>query len=961
MPRSKSSRRLLIAMLWVVTHPKKTLAIALLALLGCATYALTHLGISTNQDELFSSKVAFFGDYIDFTKDFPENQASYVMVEAADPAHPPATADWVAVANTITEQLQHDKTDVKAVDSHVPLEQLGAQGVLFENPNQVKQDFTDFQQLSIPFRPANFLNRSFGPVPVARFFNAMSRAKPTAESAGFAGLIANGMTDALKNPDTPIQLGKQVPDLAQLGATDPSKLGYYYVDDQEEKGNHLLLIRVYEQDNFSQKNGLAKSIDGIRETIAQAAAPFKQFKVALTGRPALEADEMATTDRDARRSEIAALTAVFIGLVLLLRSLWIAIVAEFALLVGIGWTFGWATLTVHRLNLLSMVFIIALTGIGMDYLIQVLTRYRRESARRSSPRGIWTGVFKYVAAPINTACLGAAGAFFVSVLTNFRGAAELGIVASGGLLLCLLTGYIILPPLLTLFPAKPRPSDAERGHNCEDTPSRFQSSNPRARLEGRHTHEPDRSPIVGVLDYGASKPPSRWRNLWLAPPFVWAILLLCGIPFAREAKFDPSLLKMQAQSLQSVQLIHKLQTWSAVVLVPAKDLDTLRKVRGAVEKLPTVQSTESILTAYDNNGWLTQQQAAPIPRPDYEPVQPQNLSAVSESALKLATAFQDAGSKRPRRAGSDTLRPSSSAYLRTGVTDAAKSLENLTTAINQSSPSIAGKRLSEWQQVFIQQLKDQLAQFRPIPLDVPAIPASLRSHLVGNDGKLAIYINPKEDLWQQSNLTAFVNQVEQAVATVPGSPPPTGIAINVYHSTSSIEGSFYHATGYALCLIFLLVLIDLRDLRQTLLAISVLAMGLPMLIALMGLFHVDWNFANFFGLPILIGAGHEYGVFMVHRYNEAHSDCHRRWRAWDVSDKALLLCGYVTSVSFGFFWLLGHHEGLKSLGLVMALGTACIYLATLCVLRPLLLWKLGQRSPSRTTFSDRPEGALARE
>jgi predicted RND superfamily exporter protein len=934
MPRSshRLHRRLLIAMLWVVTHPKKTLAIGLLALLACGVYAFTNLGISTNQDELFSSKVAFFGDYIDFTKDFPENQASYVMVEATDPAHPPATTDWIAVANAITDRLKNDKTDVKSVDSHAPLEQLGSQGILFQDPNQVKQDFTDFQQLSIPFRPTNFLNRSLGPVPVARFFNALSRAKPTTQSAEFAGLIARGMSDAVKNPDAQIQLGKQVPDLAELGATDPSRLGYYYVEDQEQKGNHLLLIRVFEQDNFSQKNGLANAIDGIRQTIAQAAAPFKQFKVALTGRPALEADEMATTDRDARRSEIAALSAVFIGLVLLLRSFWMAIVAEFALLVGIGWTFGWATLTVHRLNLLSMVFLIALTGIGMDYLIQVLTRYRRESARRSSPRGIWTGVFKYVAAPINTACLGAAGAFFVSVLTNFRGAAELGIVASGGLLLCLLTGYIILPPLLTLFPAKPRLADAERSSDCEDR-----------------------------LANHAPKPISRWRNLWLAPPFVWAILLLCGIHFAREAKFDPSLLKMQAQSLQSVQLIHKLQTWSAVVLVPPTDLETLRKVRDAVEKLPSVEGTESILTAYDNDAWLSKQQAAPIPDPDYDPVKIQDLPAVSASALKLAKVFQDSSPGVPRTAGSDAVGPGSPGYRRTGVTDAAQSLENLASAINQSAPSIAAARLSGWQQVFIQQLKDQLAQFRPTPLDVAALPASLRSHLIGNDGKIALYINPKDDLWKQSNLAAFVNQVESAVGKIPNAPAPTGIAINVYHSTSSIEGSFYHATGYALCLIFVLVLIDLKDLRQTLLAISVLAMGLPMLIALMGLFHVDWNFANFFGLPILIGAGHEYGVFMVHRYNEAHSDCHRRWRAWDVSDKALLLCGYVTSVSFGFFWLLGHHEGLKSLGLVMALGTACIYLATLCVLRPLLLWKLGQRAPASAAFSEQRETVFARE
>ena len=367
---------------------------------------------------------------------------------------------------------------------------------------------------------------------------------------------------------------------------------------------------------------------------------------------------------------------------------------------------------------------------------------------------------------------------------------------------------------------------------------------------------------------------------------------------------------MQAQSLPSVQLIHKLQTWSAAVLVPQSDIDKLRRVRDTVSKLPTVAGTESILTAYDNRDWLQQQQVAPIPDPDYDPVLPDNLPALITAIKKL---------------------PSTPA------------LSKLAGAISQTDSHVAAAQLSAWQKRFIQQLKDLLAPFRPPPLNLSAIPASLGSHLIGGDGKFVLYIYPKDDLWHQAALAKFVNEVESVVSKIPDAPAVTGIAINVYHSTSSIEGSFYQATGYALALIFVLVMIDLKNFYQTLLAISVLVMGLPMLVALMGLFGIDWNFANFFGLPILIGAGHEYGVFMVHRYNEACIDPHRRWRAWDVSDKALLLCGYVTSVSFGFFWLLGHHEGLKSLGLVMALGITSIYLATLCVLRPLLLWKLGRR------------------
>src|SRR5207253_1828750 len=181
--------------------------------------------------------------------------------------------------------------------------------------------------------------------------------------------------------------------------------------------------------------------------------------------PALEADEMRTTDRDTSRAEVIALIAVFIGLVAMLRSFWLALAGEITLGVGIGWTFGWATVSVGELNLLSIVFLLALIGIGMDYLVQVLTRYRQEFLRRPSQTNIWVGVFRNVAAPINTACLGAAGAFLVSTLTNFRGAAQLGIIAGGGLLLCLIAGYVVLPALLTLVPPKLRRDDGFRSRN----------------------------------------------------------------------------------------------------------------------------------------------------------------------------------------------------------------------------------------------------------------------------------------------------------------------------------------------------------------------------------------------------------------------------------------------------------------------------------------------------------------
>ncbi len=235
------------------------------------------------------------------------------------------------------------------------------------------------------------------------------------------------------------------------------------------------------------------------------------------------------------------LSLVFVALWIFLRKLWLVIVAELCLGVGIGWTFGWATLSTGRLNLLSLVFVIALIGIGMDYLIQILTRYRHEKQRYTRPDAIWSRVFRYVSPPISTACLGAAGAFFVSKLTRFAGAGELGVIAGGGLLLCLLAGYTLMPALLTLFPANVG----------------------KIREENRYTGN------------GKSQRVAFWR---LAIPVAWILIAAGGLWVALPPKFDPDLIKLQAQGLDSVKLVHKLPTWYGAVMT-----DDLAKLRaGAI-------------------------------------------------------------------------------------------------------------------------------------------------------------------------------------------------------------------------------------------------------------------------------------------------------------------------------------------------------------------------------------------
>jgi uncharacterized protein len=883
-------RRLLTGVLAIASHPIRTLVVVGITLAACGLWAGTSLNISTDQNQLFSDKVPFFRNYLDFIARFPENEAIYLILEPRDPTMHPALNRWTAAADAITDRLRQIPQFVDAAECRVPLDQLGRQGILFLDRSKLPLELEQTQQFA---QLAQFWGQSpgaaalLGGTPLERTL-AGATARDDDATAGFVGSLAHSWNQALQNKSLQMTVGEGVIDLQRANATDPAQLGYFYTTDETDPSRYRILIRVYPTDKHDSLTAVTQTVDAIRNAAVQAAAAFPEFTLGVTGRPALEADQMRATDSDSHHAEIAAVIVVFIGMAIMLRSIWLALAAEIALGAGIGWTFGWATGSVGELNLLSLVFLIALIGIGMDYLVQILVRYRLEVRRYQRPQAVWVRVFKHVGPPINTACLGAAGAFLASIFTDFRGAANLGVIAGGGLILCLIAGYTVLPALLTIFPPRLKPFDAQKRYTKK-----------------RHFG-------------GAGR---------LLLPIAWLAALAIGGRYMTRTYFDPGLIQLQVPKLQSVRLIRTLQTWSAVVL--SKDVDQLSQVRDAVANLPAVKNTQSVLDATDNYHWLLAH-ANELPTIDWAapaPIEAKDLPGIALKARKLAAHFL--GKNAP--AASDAKKTAAAE-----LSHFADSCESF----SGSDAAWAAGRLSLWQNVFVGELQDLLSQFHPQPLNIAAVPAELRRHLLSEDGFYALYIYPKADLWNGQNLQAFVTQVEAAVSAVPNAPPVTGIAIDIERTTGSIHVAFYRATIYALILIFCLVLLDFRRLAPTLAAISVLGLGLPMLLSLMGLLGISWNFANFFGLPILIGAGHEYGVFMVHRYLEARKYPERVWRRWDASDRALLLCAFITSSSFGFFWLLATHQGLKSLGLVMALGTACIYLAALTVLRPILRWKL---------------------
>ncbi|MBC8017277.1 MAG: MMPL family transporter, partial [Verrucomicrobia bacterium] len=214
---------------------------------------------------------------------------------------------------------------------------------------------------------------------------------------------------------------------------------------------------------------------------------FKGIKAGLTGVPVLEYEEMATSQLDMEIATVLSLALTVILLLFAFRGLLNVIAAMVSLIVGICLSFGFATLAIGHLNILSMVFAIMLIGLGIEYGIQVVLRYQEELRGGASGMvAIETGLATNIRSIIMAAAT-VALAFATFAFTDFKGIAELGIIAAGGVFICVAATFTVLPAMLILlerFRKDPPPFMPQRVLEGEGVMFRTLFSKPRTVIVG---------------------------------------------------------------------------------------------------------------------------------------------------------------------------------------------------------------------------------------------------------------------------------------------------------------------------------------------------------------------------------------------------------------------------------------------------------------------------------------------
>ncbi|MCA9176087.1 MAG: MMPL family transporter [Planctomycetales bacterium] len=690
-----------------------------------------------------------------------------------------------------------------------------------------------------------------------------------ADSTTRALTTVHGVAESLRTPPTFLSPWRQLA-LDQLLGAFPR----YVLNAEGTLG--LIMVRVPR---------LAGVPDGQRIEVVRNAQQIARDRhpgvaIGTTGAPILVYDEMQSSRQDMGKSAMLSLLGVTILFAAGFGGLRLPLMAVLTLVIGLGWTMAYITLAIGHLNILSVAFGAILIGLGVDFGIHLVAAYAH--CRHDEPdvqRALVLAVMR--AGPgILTCGLTSALAFSTAALTRFRGVAELGVIAGGGMVLCMLAALIVLPALIRL---------AEHGREL-------------AALA---------PPLpTGVLARG----PASLPRLSLAAMLLVSAVLAWQLP---RVQYDHNLQNLQPIGTEGVVWERKLVQQSGRsgwhVLSICSDLDELRQRRARLLAMPNVAGAESIEpllshTDPDRDAALgrMRQWGRTLP-PFLTPVEdPARAERVRQRLLELE---QVAGQH---------------AELAAAASEALTLLSRLNPLEGQLRLATYDENVAVDLLRHMQALAIAAAQPPPRQADLPP---ALVTRFVGRSGKFLLRISARGDARDMEQLEAFVKQVEQV------DPRCTGHPVQAYYASRQMQQSYIHAGIYSLLAVAAVLMLDLRSIRLTLLAMLPMAMGLVQLMSLLGWLGIPLNPANMVVLPLMIGIGIDAGVHLLHDYRRRSGG----YRPSDSTATAILVTSATTMIGFGSM-MVSRHQGLIGLGQALTLGVFCCLVNSLVVLPALLAW-----------------------
>jgi uncharacterized protein len=866
-----------------------------------AIYTARSLEFKTNRNDLIGRDSEYWRNFSEYAREFRSEEDYIVVVESDHPDKNRAVIDTLAAALLSPENNPNPKDAPDA-------QELTAEDVFYrvnfdalkpwflyylstDDLKQIRDSIKDFKQLVaiLQHRPK-----------LDTFFDAMNQMLGQMENAPES---QRRQMEAFLPTITAIvaQMGDLQGHEAQSEFLSPWASAFFSSEmigeaEQEMKwrgyqafrDGKMFVLLIHPRSKDDEPAPHAATIPKLHRIIQDVHREFPDVRIGLTGEPVLDYDEMLSSQRDAMKATGLTLLLICGLFAVSFREVLRPLLAVGCMVIVLAVSMGYATATIGHLNIITVTFAVMILGLGIDLCIQFIARYEEELSKGAERSQAVGTAIQRTGTSIITAGVTNAAAFFAMGLSGFRGVIELGVIAGGGMVIATAATMMVLPALLML---------AHRKKESTVIPARAAAT----RLEQLLLHRP------------------------------YAVLAVCGILtvgallVAWRVSFDYNVLNLQSRGLESVETEMRLLKADAESTIYASivcdSFDEARALQHSLTGLPTVASVHSIAELIPED----QERKAKIIRTiqgelgdvhfETLPYDPADAELVMRSLRSLRLHASQLGRD-------DKISPAVLTLLTNALTQTRSKLQAVeATALARQLATYEGRFYADLEA----QLKLMADQVVGRQMTVQDVPENVRQMLVGKTDKFLVRVFPKENIWERAPLERFVREV-QSVA-----PKVTGTPLGLYEFVDILQRGYVKAAIWAFLVIMVLIFADFRNGYATLLTLLPLIAGMTWMVGAMTLFGIPFNPANIMVLPLLVGIGVAYGIYVVQRYRD---DGEATFYSKSTG-RAVVLSALTTIVAFGSL-IIGAHRGIRSLGLVMIIGVSACLIAALTLLPALL-------------------------
>jgi len=257
------------------------------------------------------------------------------------------------------------------------------------------------------------------------------------------------------------------------------------------------------------------------------------------------------------------------------------------------------------------------------------------------------------------------------------------------------------------------------------------------------------------------------------------------------------------------------------------------------------------------------------------------------------------------------------------------------------SDDIVEKMVSDDDKERIDDLKKSASASSFNYMDIPHDVKKSFFHQGINENKQLVYVFLEEGIDLKDGKKAM--QLAEEITDI------HAVSGNTYHAISSsiifadvlrvMLNDSTMAILLSLIAVFLLIWLDLRNIKYTLLTLMPVLSGVVLMIGVMSLLNIDFNFFNMVVMPVVIGIGIDGGVHFFHRFQEKKYD-----HIGDIMTStggSIMMTTLTTMAGFSGM-IFAHHHGLASVGITANIGLVACLIATVVIFPALLryMWHL---------------------